>query len=204
MNNPQATPADQISIAIVYHSGFGHTKAVAESIAAGAQSVEGVSASLVPVSDLPAQNGEGAPAGRWGELDAADAIVFGSPTYMGTVSAPFKAFMDASSAAWFGQKWRDKIAAGFTNSGSPSGDKVATLQNLAVFAAQHSMIWASCGVFPEPAKKTNRLGGWLGLMTQADNAPPEQTPPPEDHETARLFGARVAQAAARWARGKPA
>lgn len=190
-----------VSIAIVYHSGFGHTKVVAESIAAGANGVDGVDATLVPVDDLQAPGEDRQYHGRWGELDEADAIVFGSPTYMGTVSAPFKAFMDAASGAWFQQKWRDKIAAGFTNSGSPSGDKVATLQTLAVFASQQQMIWASCGVFPDSEKKINRLGGWLGLMTQADNAPPEQTPPPEDHETARLFGVRVAEAAARWAHG---
>ena len=63
------------------------------------------------------------PAGGWETLAAADAIVFGSPTYMGNVSWQFKSFADASSKPWYGQAWKDKLAAGFTNSASINGDK---------------------------------------------------------------------------------
>ena len=59
------------NVAIVYHSGFGHTQALADAIAKGIQSVPGAKATLIPVDQAEA---------RAGELDAADAIVFGSPT----------------------------------------------------------------------------------------------------------------------------
>ena len=68
--------------------------------------------------------------GPWAELAAADVIVFGAPTYMGSASAVFKQFMDASSKAWYGDVWKNKLAAGFTNSASWSGDKLNTLQQM--------------------------------------------------------------------------
>lgn len=190
-------------IVVVYHSVAGHTEVVAKSIVRGAGGVEGVeSCRMIPVDEFPGPDEQQQLSGAWDELDAADAIIFGTPTYMGSVSAEFKRFMDDSSANWFAQSWRDKLAAGFTNSGGLSGDKVAALQTLTLFAAQHSMLWVSQGVFYN-AEGINRLGAWLGLMTQSDNAPPDQTPPPEDHRTAELFGERVAHAALRWASGKP-
>ena len=124
-------------IAIVYHSGYGHTQVQAEAVARGAAAVAGSAVALIPVADAEA---------RAAELDAADAIVFGAPTYMGSASAPFKGFMDWSSKAWFGQKWKDKLAAGFTNSGSHSGDKLNTLVQMFIFAMQHGMIWIGLGL----------------------------------------------------------
>ena len=76
------------TVAIVYHSGYGHTRGVAEAVAEGAQAVSGVKVVLIPVGEAEA---------REAELDAADAIIFGSPTYMGGPAAQFKAFADASS-----------------------------------------------------------------------------------------------------------
>src|SRR5262245_25837338 len=118
-------------VAVVFHSDRGHTRVLAEAVVRGAASVTGVEATLVAVEAV-----------AWNDLADADAIVFGCPTYMGSASAAFKAFMDASSArAWATQAWRDKIAAGFTSSSARSGDKLNTLVQLAVFAAQHGMIW---------------------------------------------------------------
>ena len=119
-----------------------------------------------------------------------------------------KQFMDASSKVWFGHGWKNKIAAGFTNSASWSGDKLATLSQLAVFAAQHGMIWAGTGMFPGYNNKNgtpndiNRVGSFLGLMTQANaDEGPDVAPPKSDRETAELFGARVAEVAQRWKNG---
>lgn len=183
------------TIAIAYHSGFGHTGVIAKEIAEGARAA-GVEAELHNVETLSDA--------LWESLQKADAIVFGTPTYMANVSAPFKAFMDATSKLWFEQKWKDKLAAGFTNSGSLSGDKLATLQALSHFAGQHSMVWVSQGVWPSAysgdGKGLNRLGSWLGMMAQSTNAPADETPGEEDKATARAFGERLAKATLRWAK----
>lgn len=179
------------TVAIAYHSGFGHTEVLAKKIAQGVESA-GAKAALYNVAELNDA--------LWDGLQAADGIIFGSPTYMGTVSAPFKAFMDASSKVFFGQGWKDKMAAGFTNSASPSGDKSGTLNAMAVLASQHSMVWVSQGIFPTP-DGMNRLGGWMGLIAQSENAPAGDTnPPAADQAYAVAFGARVGAAVLRWAK----
>ncbi len=177
-------------IVVVYHSATGRTEALARAIARGA----GGTAMSVAAIDH-------------GVLARADAIVFGCPTYMGSASAAFKQFMDGTSAIWALQGWRDKLAAGFTHSAAPSGDKLGTLTQLAVFAAQHGMVWIGLGLPPTyaaagaPADDTNRLGSHLGLMAQT---PPGASLHAGDLRTAEGFGRRIADAAARWRRADSA
>jgi multimeric flavodoxin WrbA len=183
------------SIAVVYHSGSGHTRVQAEAVYDGAASVVGAAAYLVAVDragDVTAAD--------WELLDGADAIVFGSPTYMAGPSAPFKTFLDATAPRWAEQRWRDKLAAGFTNSGGLCGDKLATLQQLALFAMQHGMIWIGLGLLPGShtsdgsTEELNRLASFLGAMAQSNAGQgPELAPPPADRRTAEHLGRRVAQ-----------
>jgi NAD(P)H dehydrogenase (quinone) len=177
-------------VAIVYHSGFGHTKVLAEAVAKGAASVAGTVVDLVPVAEAEAKQAT---------LDAADAIIFGSPTYMGTVSGPFKVWADSTAKTWFGQGWKDKLASGFTNSNSPSGDKFNTLQTLSTLAMQHSMIWVSLGLLPQTQKDglvLNRLGSFAGAMSTAVNEAPGPTNPSvDDQTTGEHLGRRVAELA---------
>ena len=137
--------------------------------------------------------------GRWQDdsmlatLSSADAIVFGTPTYMGGVAGQFKCFIDAASATWFQQGWKDKIAGGFTHSGSPSGDKQGTLLYLAINAAQHGMIWVSAAEMPDPETGVNRLGSFLGVMGNSAldmSGAPAQVDP-GDLESAKLYGQRL-------------
>ena len=178
-------------ISIVFHSGFGHTKVVAESVKAGADTIPGTQTRLIPVEEIDA---------HWADLEASDAIVFGSPTYMGNVSAPFKAFMDASSKPWLEQKWKDKLTAGFTISGTPSGDKLNTLQSLMIFAMQHGMIWVGNAEMPYNEEGINRLGSFTGVMAQAGHVAPDVEPNVADRKSAERLGQRIANATARWAK----
>lgn len=178
------------SVAVVYHSGFGHTKFVADHIVKGLNADSKVKVSLYSVTDIIADNK------LIEKLDGYTTIVFGSPTYMGSVSADFKKFMDLTSTVWYGQKWKNKLAAGFTNSNGLSGDKLNTLTSLSIFAAQHSMLWISHGVFPTDG--LNRIGSWLGLMTQAQNEAPEKSFDPSDLRTAEAFGKRIAEVTAKY------
>ncbi|WP_303763006.1 flavodoxin family protein [Sphingobium yanoikuyae] len=189
-------------IAIVYHSGFGHTDVLARDVAQGVTDSGGV-ADLLRIDGLQADFGE-----FFDRIADADAIIFGSPTYMGTVSAPMKAFMDASAQVYFTKAWKDKLGAAFTVSGSPSGDKLNTLTSLAIFAAQHGMLWIGTGQNPgnnddesAATEVENRLGSFIGAMAQAANDSPDVTPKAGDRATARSLGRRVAQAAARWRAG---
>ncbi len=192
-----------VKVCVVSHSGFGHTAKQAEAVAAGVREVDDAECVEVPVGDLEAED---APA--WAELDAADAIIFGCPTYMGSLSAGLKQFFEATSGRWFEQKWADKLAAGFTNSGSQNGDKQNTLLDIATFAAQHGMVWINLNILPGNNNSNgseddlNRLGSSVGAMAQSNvDQDAETVPPKSDRETAARLGKRVAECAQRWARG---
>src|SRR5688572_17988004 len=180
------------NVVVVYHSGYGHTQRLAQAVAAGAG------------ARLLAIDAEGnLPAGGWEELKAADAIIFGSPTYMGSVSWQFKKFADASSRQWFAQEWKDKIAAGFTNSAGMNGDKQGTLTTLFTLAMQHGMLWVSQGLMPSQIRSAKRddinyLVSYSGAIATSPADAGADAMAAGDLETARLFGERVAAAADRW------
>lgn len=176
-------------IAIVYHSKSGHTRTLAHEVAKGVASVSGAQADMIFVEENKID---------WALLDASDAIIFGCPTYLGNVTGEYKLyFMDASGDAYLNQKWKNKLAAGFTNSHSASGDKLTVLIQMAVFAAQQGMIWIGqaekrSGSTPEDV---NRLGSYLGAMSQSDPSLGPVLPPEGDRKTAFLLGKRVAEMA---------
>ena len=155
-----------VKIVVVYHSGYGHTARIAEAVARGAAAIRGASVELVTAEEAPS---------RWGILDGADAIIMGAPTYMGSLSAPFKAFMDATSHLQYVEKrWAGKIAAGFSNGASRGGDKQNSLVQLMTFAAQHQMHWVNLGLnYGNNRSYTNedilnRDSYTLGMASQAD------------------------------------
>jgi multimeric flavodoxin WrbA len=179
-------------VVVVYHSGYGHTLRMAQAVAGGA------GASLLAI------DAEGMlPAGGWEQLKAADAIIFGAPTYMGSVSWQFKKFADASSRPWYAQEWKDKLAAGFTNSAGMNGDKFNTLVTLFTLAMQHGMIWVSQGLMPSNTQAARRddvnyLVSYGGAIAQSPSDAGADAMAPGDLETARLFGERVASLAKRF------
>jgi multimeric flavodoxin WrbA len=92
-----------------------------------------------------------------------------------------------------------------------SGDKLNSLVDLAVFAAQHGMIWVGLGLYPgwsssdSSIEDLNRLGGYLGAMAQSDDdLTAEKVPPDTDLRTAEALGARVARVTLQHLRGAAA
>lgn len=181
-------------VAVVFHSGYGHTLRMAQSVASGAG------------AELVAIDADGnLPAGGWETLAAADAIIMGSPTYMGSVSWQFKKFADASSKPWFTQAWKDKVFAGFTNSATMNGDKLSTLHYLFTLAMQHGGVWTGTALMPSNSKAAQRndvnyVGSFSGAMAQSPSDASADEMLPGDLETARLFGQRVAEVASRYNR----
>ncbi|MFH7596676.1 flavodoxin family protein [Streptomyces racemochromogenes] len=181
-------PAPVVSIA--YHSGYGHTAVVAEAVRAGAAAA-GATVHVVKVDAITDA--------EWELLDASDAIVFGSPTYMGTASGAFHVFAEATSKRWFGDAWQDKVAAGFTNSASKSGDKLNTLQYFQMLASQHGMSWVNLGLKPGWNSSTgseydlNRLGFSSGAAAQSNADEGPEAVHKADIATAEHLGRRVAE-----------
>lgn len=185
------------TISIIYFSGSGHTTKLAEAVAQGAATVAGTKTQLIALSGDHIVKGRYENEEALAQLDASDAIIFGSPTYMGGPAAQFKAFADATGGRWFSASWRDKLAAGFTVSSSPSGDKQGTLHYLFTLAMQHGMVWVGLGEMPMQPDGTNRLGSFSGAMAQAGFESADVAPNPEDKATGARLGRRVATLAAK-------
>ncbi|GAA4076072.1 flavodoxin family protein [Streptomyces shaanxiensis] len=188
-------------VSIAYHSGYGHTAVIAEAVRTGAVEA-GAEVHLIKVDEITEE--------QWAILDGSDAIVFGSPTYMGTASGAFHVFAEATSKRWAERAWTDKLAAGFTNSASKSGDKLHTLQFFQILAAQLGMHWINLGLLPGwnssagSENDLNRLGVFAGAaaQTNADQGP--EAVHKADVATAEHLGRRVAETAKVFAHGRAA
>lgn len=181
-----------MTIVVVYYSGYGHTKVVAERVA------EGANASLIAIDN----NGD-IQESDWQQLNDAKTIIFGAPTYMGGVPWQFKKFADATSKPWFSRAWQDKLFAGFSNSASLNGDKQVSLQYLQTLASQHGGIWISLGMLPANTQAStrqdiNNLGGSVGLLVQSPSDAGVEAMASGDLDTAVKFGERVAQVSQRF------
>jgi NAD(P)H dehydrogenase (quinone) len=178
-------------VVVVYFSGYGHTKRIAETVAQGANATSIAIDAEGNVTEAD-----------WETLNQADAIILGAPTYMGGAPWQFKKFADASSKIWFTRGWQDKVFGGFTNSASLNGDKQVTLIGLQTLASQHGGIWVSLGLPPANTKTStrndvNNLGGSVGLLVQSPSDAGADEIPAGDLDTARKYGERVAAVAAR-------
>jgi NAD(P)H dehydrogenase (quinone) len=195
-------------IAIIYHSTYGHTKHQAEAVLRGVKGVPSISAQLYTAEEA---------ASRLDELDAADAIIFGCPTYMGSMSAGMKTFLEVAAKKWFTFAWKNKIAGAFTNSSSFSGDKLNTLLGLVINAMQHGMIFVGLGMMPSANRPEemnqitgpgpdahNRVGSFTGPMSASFQVNPPDAPGKGDIETAELYGRRVAEITLQFVRGRNA
>ena len=193
-------------LVVVYHSGFGHTKLQAEAVHRGASQVKGIEAEIMTTEDAIS---------NLDSLDQADAIIFGCPTYMGSMSAEMKRFIEVAAKKWFSLAWKDKVARAFTNSSSFSGDKLNTLIGLFVNAMQHGMIYVSMGMFPSnnnpdgmksiegpDSTAHNRVGSFIGPMSASFQIDPPGTPGKGDIETAEAYGKRVAEITLQFIRGR--
>ena len=191
-------------VAVVYFSGYGHTKKQAEAVAEGARN-----AGAAVVEHRLDAEGE-LPDGGFDTIASADAVIYGSPTYMGGPAWQFKKFADASSKPWFSSAWKDKVAAGFTNSASVNGDKGSTIAYFFTLSQQHGQIWVGTGLLPANTKAhgpsdVNWTAGFAGaLAISPSDASPEEAPRTGDLETARLLGKRVAELSTKLASSRAA
>ena len=181
-------------LAVIYHSAHGHTEHIAQHIAEGARDIPDTEVHLVSAEELTSQPNN---------LLEFDGLLLGSPTYLGGVSGTFKNFMDSTGGLWRTQQLKGKLAAGFTVSSLPAGDKQSTLISLFTFCMQHGMLWSGNPILPEQHRgvpydeAANRLGSWSGLMAQAGHSSAADAFVAGDIKTARMFGRNFAETAHR-------
>jgi NAD(P)H dehydrogenase (quinone) len=177
------------TIVVVYFSTLGATQKLARQVLAGINTVEDVKAIEYQIQARDIFEGRFDNDEAMCLFDSADAIVMGSPTYMGGVAAQFKAFADGSSEHWDSQRWRNKFASGFTVGSCLNGDQANSLQYMATLASQHGMLWVGLDLAGGyNSVGLNRLGCQLGVVSHN----PEGEVNSSDLDTAKYLGRRVA------------
>ena len=177
-----------IEIAIVYHSVTGTTQTLARAIKRGAESINGITAREIEIKGRDIIEGRYVQPATLEMLSQIRGIIFGSPTFMGSVSAQFKSFADATSDLWCEQAWSGKVAAGFTVGSNASGDQLQTIQYMQVFASQHGMLWTSLDIpGGYDVQGRNRLGAQSGLIVHTRDEKLDTL----DLQTAVYLGKRV-------------
>ncbi len=191
-----------VSVSIVYDSSFkGQTEVLAKCVLEGVSSVDNIQGHMIHVNDVDE---------HWNTLHNSEAIIFGSPTYIGGVTAQFKLFIEKlAGEVWLKRMWKNKFAAGFTISAGRSGDKLNCLTDMVIFASQMAMIWVPQHILggnystAGSEKDLNRMAGYLGVMAQGNiDEPADISPPESDKETARMHGRHVAQITAQFIEGQ--
>jgi NAD(P)H dehydrogenase (quinone) len=189
------------TVEIVFYSANEHTLKQAEAVR------DGAAASADARLWRLGEDGTG-PDGMWDALDAADAIVLGSPTYMGGPAWQMKRFADETSDRWLERAWQDKLAGGFVNGGAPAGNSTDVVTYFWTLASQHGMVWASLGQAPantsdDDHTDRNWLGGSGGAMAHSPVDVDASVGPHEgDLTSARDYGKRLARLADILARGR--
>jgi NAD(P)H dehydrogenase (quinone) len=135
-------------ILILYYSRDGATAEMANLIARGAETVNGVEAVLRTVPEVSAVcektaetiPAEGAIYATLEDLKVCDGLALGSPTRFGNMAAPLKYFLDGTTALWFSGALSDKPAAVFTATGSMHGGQESTLLSMMLPLLHHGMV----------------------------------------------------------------
>jgi NAD(P)H dehydrogenase (quinone) len=184
-----------MSISIVYDSGTGHTKKQAQAIAEGVQSVPRAEARLIAVADGPIDWG-GAGCQRRHHLRLANLQRHHQRTLQAVHGGVDPNRLDAADLAQQDRRRPHQL-------GVHAGDKLNSLVTLALFAAQHGMVWVGLDLFPGKGNdEMNRVGGWLGAMAFSKDESPELSPIKSDLDAAQHLGKRVAELTQQYVAGR--
>ncbi len=199
-----------MKILVVYYSMYGHVLQMARAVAAGAQSVEGAEVMVRRVEEFESvkQKIQASMHGRLVEeqqkdipfctledLEAADGIIFGTPTRYGNMTAQLKALFDSTVSLWAQGALEGKPAGVFTSTATTHGGQEPTLLTMMVPILHLGMIIVGVPYSVPGMSHTEARGGTpYGASTVAGGRN-ELNPTREDLDIARALGRRVAEVA---------
>jgi len=183
---------------------YGHVEVLANAVAEGARSVEGMEVALKRVPDIMplevakahgAKLDQGAPVASPKELADYDAIIFGTPTRFGNMAAQMRNFLDQTGGLWVKGALVGKVGSVFTSTGTGGGNE-STIISFVTTLMHHGLIYVglpySC---PELTDISEVKGGspW-GAATIA-GADGSRQPSAKELAQARFQGRHVAEIA---------
>lgn len=186
-------------ILVLYFSPGGTTAEMANTIAHGIESVDGMQArlrSVPPVSaeteqTLPEIAEQGAPYASLNDLEECDGLIVGCPTHFGNMPAAMKYFIDNTSALWMSGKLAGKPAAVFSASTSMHGGQESTLLTMMLPLLHHGMLIVGLPYTETELFETRTGGSPYGATRLTDDV--EQWPlSKEEKHLCQALGKRVA------------
>ena len=196
-------------VLVLYHSMYGHMEAMANAVAAGAREVDGAVVDVMRVPETMdaqafAQAGgkvdQPAALATPGELANYDAILFGTPTRFGNMSAQMRSFLDQTGGLWYGGALVGKVGSVFTSSATQHGGQESTILTFHPTLLHHGMV-----VVGLPYKELRQTG----IETVCGGSPygastitgmkGERLPSEDELAMARFQGRHVATIAAKLA-----
>lgn len=142
-----------MKINIVFHSLYGHVFKMAEAVAQGARDIDGADVNVFQVTEtLPDDvlNMMGAletkkmfahiPIATVDNLSEADAIIFGTPTRFGMMSAQMRTLLDRTGGLWAEGALIGKVGSVFTSSATQHGGQESTILSFHTSLLHHGMI----------------------------------------------------------------
>lgn len=153
-------------ILVLYYSRYGATATMANMIARGVESVEGMSARIRTVPAVSANTEatevsvpeNGAIYVTLDDLKNCAGLALGSPTRFGNMAASMKYFIDSTSSLWLSGDLIDKPAGVFSSTSSLHGGQEATLISMMLPLLHHGMIIIGTP-YSESALLTTQTGG---------------------------------------------
>jgi len=194
-----------VKIMIVFDTRYGNTMRLAEAVAEGANSYPGTDAFLRRVEviepEVIIQRNE-----RWRDANAkfakiqeakpedlyeVDALILGSPTRYGVMTAPMKKFIDSTGKVWLSGGMAGKVGAAFTSTSTPHGGQEMTILSLMIPMLHHGMILVTPGYLDPVMFVAGSPYGPTSVSGGASDQPPTEN----DLKVARFLGRRVAEVA---------
>jgi NAD(P)H dehydrogenase (quinone) len=195
-------PYGMADILVLYYSASGSVRALAQSVARGIESVEGMRARVRTVPKVaavidkpaPAVPSEGAPDVEARDLEECAGLALGSPTRFGNMAAPLKHFIDGLGAEWSRGTLAGKPAAVFSSTATMHGGQEITLVSMMVPLLHHGMLIVGLP-YTEPELNSTRSGGTPYGATHVSGTANDRPVSDEESKLAFALGKRLATVA---------
>lgn len=194
-------------ILVLYYSRYGAVKQLAQHIARGIESVDGIEArirtvpSVSPTSEAtePAIPDSGAPYATLDDLKHCAGLALGSPTRFGNMAAPMKYFLDTASSIWLSGSTVNKPAAVFSSSASLHGGQETTLTSMMI--PLFHLGFMLLGIpYTEPDLNTTQSGGTPYGATHFAGSTGKNPITEEEQRLCFALGKRLAETAKKLSR----
>jgi NAD(P)H dehydrogenase (quinone) len=203
-----------MKIQIIFYSMYGHIYKMAEAVAEGAKQVSGAEVTIYQVAELVPDEAlvrTGAKAAREAfahipvaepaVMAEADAIIFGTPTRFGGMTAQMRNFLDQTGQMWAKGALIGKVASVFTSSATQHGGQETTITGFHTTLLHHGMILVgvpySCPGLTNMAEITGGSPYGAGTLAGGDGS---RQPTGNELEIARFQGKHVAEITAKFTR----